>query len=196
MVNVDDTQMDNGSPRANSPIKQPTPEKEAAPPAKKQLSSAQKASLARAREKARQSKLAKSQAKADQEKEFAKFQAVTKPPSPTKEQSDESMTESESEASPSPVKKKKTKRHAKKKRRHMPSSESDTSEDDPVDAKQRLHDHAALAKQVYENNLSCYKSDVVSLSPRGLIHNQSVCNMVRKTQGRTGKSSECSRIIH
>ncbi len=49
MVNVDDTQMDNGSPRANSPIKQPTPEKEAAPPAKKQLSSAQKASQGHAK---------------------------------------------------------------------------------------------------------------------------------------------------
>ncbi len=50
-----------------------TPEaKEPNPPAKKQLSSAQKAFLARAREKARQSKVAKSQAKADQEKEFAK----------------------------------------------------------------------------------------------------------------------------
>ncbi len=70
------------------------------------------------------------------------------------------MTESESEPSPSPVKKKKSKRHAKKKRKHYTSSDSETSED-PVDAKQRLADHAALAKQVYQNNLSRYKSDVV-----------------------------------
>jgi len=59
------------------------------------------------------------------------------------------------------VKKKKTKRHAKKKRRHYTSSDSDTSEEDPADTKQRLADHAALAKQVYQNNLSRYKSDVV-----------------------------------
>ena len=71
------------------------------------------------------------------------------------------MSETESEPSPSPVKKKKTKRHAKKKRKHYSSSDSETSEDDPVDAKQRLADHAALAKQVYQNNLSRYKSDVV-----------------------------------
>jgi len=36
-----------------------------------------------------------------------------------------------------------------------------TSEEDPADTKQRLADHAALAKQVYQNNLSRYKSDVV-----------------------------------
>ncbi len=71
------------------------------------------------------------------------------------------MIESESEASPSPVKKKKSKRHAKKKRKHYTSSDSETSEDDPEDAKQRLAVHAALAKQVYQNNLSRYKSDVV-----------------------------------
>ncbi len=92
-----------------------------------------------------------------QEKEFAKFQ---KGPSPVKEVVDEEMTDTESEPSPSPVKKKKAKRHAKKKRKHYSSSDSETSEDDPVDAKQRLADHAALAKQVYQNNLSRYKSDV------------------------------------
>ncbi len=153
-----DASMDPPSPTVGSPIKPTSPEKQDAPPAKKQLSSAQKASLARAREKARQSKLAKSQAKAEHEKEFAKFQAG---PSPVKQASDTEMTESESEPSPSPVKKKKTKRHAKKKRRHYTSSDSDTNEEDPNDAKQRLADHAALAKQVYQNNLSRYKSDVV-----------------------------------
>ena len=91
-------------------------------------------------------------------KEFAKFQ---KGPSPVKEATDEDMTESESEPSPSPVKKKKSKRHAKKKRKHYTSSDSETSEEDAVDAKQRLADHAALAKQVYQNNLTRYKSDVV-----------------------------------
>ena len=35
------------------------------------------------------------------------------------------------------------------------------NEDDHADAKQRLADHAALAKQVYRNNLSPYNSDVV-----------------------------------
>ena len=157
-ISAYDDSMDPPSPRVGSPVKSTTPEKPDLPPAKKQLSSAQKASLARAREKARQSKLAKSQAKAVQEKEFAKFQ---KRPSPVKEGSDTEMTESESEPSPSPVKKKKSKRHAKKKRRHYTTSESDTSEEDPADAKQRLADHAALAKQVYQNNLSRYKSDVV-----------------------------------
>ena len=144
-----------------SPVKPTTPEKQDAPPAKKQLSSAQKASLARAREKARQSKLAKSQAKAEQEKEFAKFQA--KPSSPVK-QDDEDMADSQSENSPSPVKKKKTKRHANKKRRHYTSSESETSEEDPSDEKQRIADHATLAKQVYQNNLARYKGEIVYLA--------------------------------
>ena len=153
-----DASMDPPSSTQHWPVKPTSPEKPDLPAPKKQLSSAQKASLARAREKARESKLAKSQAKAVQEKEFAKFQ---KGPSPVKEASDTEMTESDSEASPSPVKKKKTKRHAKKKRKHYTSSDSDTSEDDPADAKQRLADHAALAKQVYQNNLSKYKSDVV-----------------------------------
>ena len=153
-----DASMDPPSPRVGSPVQPTSPNKADAPPAKKQLSSAQKASLARAREKARQSKLAKSQAKAQQEKEFAKFQ---KGPSPVKEAEDEDMTESESEPSPSPVKKKKSKRHAKKKRRHYTSSDSETSEDDPTDAKQRLAEHAALAKQVYKDNLTRIKSDVV-----------------------------------
>lgn len=159
-ISAHDVNMDPPSPITQHwPVEVPdagTPDKPDAPPAKKQLSSAQKASLARAREKARQSKLAKSQAKAVQEKEFAKFQ---KGPSPVKEAVDEEMTESE--PSPSPVKKKKSKRHAKKKRRHYTTSESDTSEEDPADAKQRLADHATLAKQVYQNNLSRYKSDVV-----------------------------------
>ncbi len=95
--------MDPPSPTKHWPVDPPSPEKEDKPdqpPAKKQLSSAQKASLARAREKARQSKLAKSQAKAKQEKELAKFQ---KGPSLIKEAADTEMTESESEPSPSPV---------------------------------------------------------------------------------------------
>ncbi len=158
VINSHDVSMDPPSPRVGSPMQPISPEKPDIPPAKKQLSSAQMASLARAREKARQSKLAKSQAKAEQEKEFAKFK---KGPSPVKEAADEEMTESESEPSPSPVKKKKSKRHAKKKRKHYSSSDSETSEDDPADAKQRLADHAALAKEVYKNNLSRYKSDVV-----------------------------------
>jgi len=159
-INNHDASMDPPSPAVGSPIKPITPEKEAAAPVKKQLSSAQKSSLARAREKARQSKLAKSQAKAEQEQEFARFQAG--PSSPVKQASDTDMTESDSEPSPSPVRKKKrTKRFAKKKRKHYTSSDSETSEDDPADAKQRLADHAALAKQVYQNNLSRYKSDVV-----------------------------------
>jgi len=86
---------------------------------------------------------------------------VTKPPSPARHGSDTSMTDSESEPSPSPVKKKKIKRHTKKKRRHVPSSDSETSEEDAGDARQRVADHAALAKQVYENNVARYKSDVV-----------------------------------
>ena len=131
-INGHDASMDPPSPTVGSPIKPTSPEKTDAPPAKKLLSSAQKASLARAREKARQSKLAKSQAKAEQEKEFAKFQEG---PSPVKEASDTEMTESESEPSPSPVKKKKAKRHAKKKRKAYVSSDSETSNDDPADAK-------------------------------------------------------------
>lgn len=134
-------------------------------PAKKQLSSAQKASLARAREKARQSKLAKSQAKADQQKEFVKYhQAVTKQASPAKDQSDTEMSDSESEPSPSPVKHKKgkkIKRFAKKKRKVETSSDSETSEDDPLDARARTANQAALAKQVYENNMARIKGEVV-----------------------------------
>ena len=149
----EDVIADPESPTQHWPVKPSSPENPNPAPAKKQLSSAQKASLARAREKARQSKLAKSQAKAEQEKEFAKFQA--KPSSPVK-QADEDMAESESEDSPSPVKKKKSKRHAKKKRRHYTSSEEDDDK-----AAQRHADHAALAKQVYANNLARYKSDVV-----------------------------------
>jgi hypothetical protein len=123
------------------------------------LSSAQKASLARAREKARQSKLAKSQAKAAQEKEFVKFQAVTKAASPTKQASDTEMSETKSEASPSPVKHRKgKKKHVKKKRN---SSDSETSEDDPIDAQQRVKDHAALARQVFDNNMARIKGEVV-----------------------------------
>ena len=157
-ISTYDASMDPPSPRVGSPMQPTSPDKADAPPAQMQLSSAQKASLARAREKAKQSKLAKSQAKAAQEKEFAKFQ---KGPSPVKETADEEMSETESEPSPSPVKKKKSKRHAKKKRKHYSSSDSETSEDDPVDAKQRLANHAALAKQVDQNNMSRYKSDVV-----------------------------------
>lgn len=71
--------------------------------------------MARAREKARLSKIAKSQAKADQEKQFAKFQeSVAKPPSPAREAAATAMSESESEPSLSPVKKKKVKRAPKK----------------------------------------------------------------------------------
>jgi len=58
-----DAGMDPPSPTQHWLVDPPTPEKRDKPdppPAKKQLSSAQKASLARAREKARQSKLAKS----------------------------------------------------------------------------------------------------------------------------------------
>ena len=121
------------SPKQGSPVKAPSLAPGAPPPAKKQL---QKASLARAREKARLSKIAKSQAKVDQEKQFAKFQeSVAKPPSPAKEAAATAMSESESEPSPSPVKKKKVKRAPKKKRRYYTSSDSDTSEDDPADAK-------------------------------------------------------------
>ncbi len=132
-------------------------------PAKKQLSSAQKASLARACEKARQSNLAKSQAKVDQEKEFAKFQQASKPESPNKHNTtDDSMTEAEESPSPSPVKKKKmTKRLVKKKRKHYTSSDSDTSEDEPSDARHHAADHAALAKAAYEQNMARYKTDVV-----------------------------------
>ncbi len=114
-------------------------------PPKKQLSSAQKASLARAREKARQSKLAKSQAKADQEKEFVKFQAVTKQASPAKDQSDTEMSDTKSEPSPSPVKHKKgkkIKRFAKKKRK-VETSDSETSKDDPANAGARTANQAA-----------------------------------------------------
>ena len=57
-------------PRVGSPIKPTTPP---APIVKKTLSDAQKASLARAREKARASKLAKSQAKAQAEEKFKQF---------------------------------------------------------------------------------------------------------------------------
>ncbi len=72
------------------------------------------------------------------------------------------MTESDSDPTPSPVKKKKrTKRFTKKKRKHYSSSDSETSEEDPSDARQRMADHAALAKHVYQNNLSRYKTDVV-----------------------------------
>ncbi len=155
-----------------SPTKHNTPTKEEPAPvaAKKQLSSAQKASLARAREKARQSKLAKSQAKAEQEKQFTQFQQAAskevtdKPVSPVKDGDDDSMDDSQSSRSPSPVKHKKgkrTKRHMKKERRHVTSSDSESSEEDPADAKARVADHAALARQVYENNMQRIKGEVV-----------------------------------
>ena len=59
--------------------------------------------------------------------------------------------------------KKMTKRFAKKKRKKETSSDSETSEDDPAYAHARVADHAALAlaKQVYENNMARYKTDVV-----------------------------------
>jgi hypothetical protein len=166
-----DASMGPPSPTVGSPIKPLTPEKDVAPP-KKQLSSAQKASLARAREKARQSKLAKSQAKADRSKrrefgtkrrEFVKFQA--KPASPSKNHSDTAMSETESESSPSPVKHRKGKRKVikkvhKKKRKVETSGDSETSEDDPADAQQRVKDHAALARQVYDN-MARIKGEVV-----------------------------------
>lgn len=155
-----DSGLEPESPRPGSPVKPLSP-KPIIALGKKQLSSAQKASLARAREKARQSKLAKSQAKAEQEKEFAKFQEkTTKPASPVRQASDTEMSETDSEPSPIPVPKKK-KKHPKKKRKQASSSDSETSEDDPVDAKQRAADHAALAKSVYENHLARYKGEVV-----------------------------------
>lgn len=70
------------------------------------------------------------------------------------------MSEFESEGSPSPVKAKK-KRHVKKKRRHVTPSNSETSEDKPMDAEQRVRDHAALDKAVYEQNLNRYKGEIV-----------------------------------
>lgn len=66
-------------------------------PAKKVLSDAQKASLARAREEARASKLAKTQAKADAQREFQAFREKhAKPASPVKqkEEEDEEMSDS------------------------------------------------------------------------------------------------------
>ena len=74
------------SPRVGSPVK-PTPSTPPAPVAKKTLSDAQKASLARAREKARAAKLAKSQAKAEAEEKFRQLQeAQAKPKSSVKEE--------------------------------------------------------------------------------------------------------------
>ena len=54
-----------------------------------------------------------------------------------------------------------TKRFAKKKRKMETSSDSDTSEDDPADARAHVADHAAIAKQVYENNMARIKGEVV-----------------------------------
>ena len=53
-ISIYDASMDPPSPRVGSPMQPTSPDKADAPPAKQQLSSAQKASLARAREKARQ----------------------------------------------------------------------------------------------------------------------------------------------
>jgi len=52
----------------------------------------------------------------------------------------------------------------KKKRKHVSSSDSETSEDDPVDAQQRVKDHAALARQVFDNNMARIKGEVVCKS--------------------------------
>jgi len=56
------------------------------------------------------------------------------------------------------------KKHVKKKRKHVSSSDSETSEDDPVDAQQRVKDHAALARQVFDNNMARIKGEVVCKS--------------------------------
>ena len=160
----DQPSMEPQRPRVGSPII-PTPP---APVAKKTLSDAQKASLARAREKARASKLAKSQAKAQAEEEFKKFQeAQAKPPSPVEEEvieEDADMTDGSTPTpSPSPVKKRKGKKHrVKKKRRHETSSDDDdVTTDDEEFTKMRMRDHAELAKAAYQNNLARVTSDIV-----------------------------------
>lgn len=137
----------------NSPVK--------SPPKKKQLSEAQKAGLAKAREKARQTKLAKTAAKKeDAEQLRVAMESLKKQQETTPKPADTKMDESSAEEE-SPVKvrehKKKGKRHRKKSR----YSSSSESEEDPKNAAERAKEHLGLARAAYDMNIARVKNDLV-----------------------------------
>lgn len=133
------------------------------PPAKgkKQLSEKQKASLAKARVKARETKLARTAAKKAHEEDLkAKMQQYEADLKKKQENEQESDTEMSNSPSPSP-KKKPRKSHKKTKRARVESSESDSSPDKPSDAAERAKHHLGLAKAAYDVNMARYRNDVL-----------------------------------
>lgn len=154
-------------------------------PGKKQLSEAQKAGLAKAREKAREKKLAISKAKADAvkaEEEAMQAEAQKKaeeekpiPPASREievgdesqpeegtESDEEMLTSSEEEPTPppSPVKPKKNNKKPAKRQRVEQSTDDDSSGDE-MQQKQADANHASLTRAAYEQQLAQYKSDVI-----------------------------------
>ncbi|KAI9789633.1 MAG: hypothetical protein M1835_001527 [Candelina submexicana] len=145
------------------------------PPAKRQLSEAQKQALAKARKKARATKQAKAAAKQKEQEEFQKFKAVAMRPEeplkiPDAQPQDEQMTPSDEEESddesqptppPSPIKKKKGKKHVKKKRKQEESSTEESSDEDAADVQRRVLDYNQLARAAYDSQLARAKTDVI-----------------------------------
>lgn len=156
---MSDHEDDKMVPEPESPRPSPHP-----PQSKRQLSEAQKAGLAKAREKARQSKLAKTQAKKEErdmlEQQLAEMRA-RQAQGKTSAQSDDDMQSSEEEEPSPPPKHKKGKKHRMVKKQRKYDSTSSESEDDPVDAAQRAKQHVDLAKAAYQNNMSRYRNDIM-----------------------------------
>lgn len=148
------------SPRTTSPAR-PTTTPEPPAQGKKQLSEAQKASLAKAREKARQTKLAKSEAKREEEKKFNEWQQQQEQEQQKKEELPDYKTQSDSdmsEPSPPPRKKKVAKKVKPVKRTRYESSDS-SSDDEPP--KQSAEDHMRTVKAAYDANVARYKNDII-----------------------------------
>jgi len=125
---------------------------------KKQLSEAQKASLAKAREKARQTKLAKSEAKREEEKKFNEWQQ--KQQKKDEEELPDYKTQSESDSQPpTPPPKRKSKKGRKTKRSRRESSSDESSDDEPV--KISGEDHMKTVRAAYDANVARYKNDLI-----------------------------------
>lgn len=156
-----------GSPTPSSPVHEApdTPHKaEESPvkaPRKRQLSAAQQEALAKAREKARQTKLAKSEAKKKEQADFDKWKSASEPVHQESDPEDDNMSPS---PSPPPrkkaLKKKAFKKPAPKRRREASSSDS-ASDSDDAPPRNAAEDHLRTVKAAYDVNMARYKNDVM-----------------------------------
>jgi len=123
------------------------------------LSAAQQEALAKAREKARQTKLARTEAKKKEQEEFKAWKDK-----PVKQEEPESDQEMSASPSPPPKKKAAVKKRAFKKpavkRQRQSSSESEDFEDDSP-PRRTAEDHLRTVKAAYDVNMARYKNDVM-----------------------------------